>query len=154
MNSVDGKGTVFPMKLKLEGNHLKKDIKKENFEKDVIHSIQTNHEINMTFVHSVLSSTSFKKYLNAKSFKIFWEYWSSCAKQDVAGSVSVEMVIPTYKGDRRRNVKRTLIIKQHQQKHHFVIIAINNVCAFPAIIGKNGYKLYSNITCPRQTVKS
>ena len=74
MNSVDGKGTVFPMKLKLEGNHLKKDIKKENFEKDVMHSIETNHESNMTFVHSVSSSTSFKKYLNAKSFKIFWEY--------------------------------------------------------------------------------
>ena len=50
MMFVDGKGTVFPMKLKLEGNHFKKDTKKESFEKDVMHSIETNHQINMTFV--------------------------------------------------------------------------------------------------------
>ena len=39
-----------------------------------MHSIETNHQINMTFVHSVSSNILFKKYLNAKSFKIFWEY--------------------------------------------------------------------------------
>ena len=37
--SVDGKGTVFLMKLKLEENRLKKDTKNENFEKDVMHLI-------------------------------------------------------------------------------------------------------------------
>ena len=51
--SIEGKGTVFSMKLKLEGNCLKKDNKKENFEKDVVHLIETNHEINMTFEHTV-----------------------------------------------------------------------------------------------------
>ena len=40
MMSVDGKGTVFPMKL--EEKRLKKDTKKENFEKDVMHLIETN----------------------------------------------------------------------------------------------------------------
>ena len=29
--SVNGKGAVFPMKLKLEGNRLNKDTNKENF---------------------------------------------------------------------------------------------------------------------------
>ena len=33
MLSVDGKGTVFPMKLNYMGNRLNKDIKKENFKK-------------------------------------------------------------------------------------------------------------------------
>ena len=31
--SVDGKGTGFPMNLKLEGNHLKKDTKKKMLRK-------------------------------------------------------------------------------------------------------------------------
>ena len=43
MMSIEGKGTVFSMKLKLEGNCLKKDNKKENFEKDVVDLIETNH---------------------------------------------------------------------------------------------------------------
>ena len=38
----------FPMKLKLEGESLKKDTKKENFEKDVMHLIETNQQISMT----------------------------------------------------------------------------------------------------------
>ena len=63
----------FPMKLKLEGESLKKDTKKENFEKDVMHLIETNQQINMTSEHSVSSNTSLKKHLNAKSFKLFWE---------------------------------------------------------------------------------
>ena len=74
MMSVDGKGTVFRMKLKLEGNRLKKDTKKEHFEKDIVLLIETNHQINMTFEHSASSNTSFKKHLNAKRFKMFWEY--------------------------------------------------------------------------------
>ena len=32
--SVDGKGTVFPMKVNLKGERLKKGTQKENFEKD------------------------------------------------------------------------------------------------------------------------
>ena len=78
MMSVGGKEIVFQMKLKLEllieGNRLKKDTKKENFEKDVMHFIETNQQINMTFEHSVLGNTSFKKHLNAKKFKMFWKY--------------------------------------------------------------------------------
>ena len=89
MISVDGKGKVFPMKLKLEGNRFKKDIKTENVEKDVVLLIETNQQINMTFEHSASSNTSFKKHLNGKSFKMFWEYWRSCAKHHAAASVSL-----------------------------------------------------------------
>ena len=32
--SVDGKGTIFPMKLKIKGKRLKKGTQKENFEKE------------------------------------------------------------------------------------------------------------------------
>ena len=34
MISVHGKGAVFPVKLKLQGNRLNKDITKENFSKN------------------------------------------------------------------------------------------------------------------------
>ena len=37
-----------------------------------MHVIETNQQINMTFEHSISSNTSFKKHLNAKSFKMFW----------------------------------------------------------------------------------
>ena len=67
MISVDGKRTVFPDK----GNHLNKDIKKENFERDLISLIETNHQINMTSYHSVSSNNSFKSHLNAKRFNMF-----------------------------------------------------------------------------------
>ena len=92
MVSVDGKRKLFPMKLKLEENRLKKDCKK----KDVVLLFETNHQINMTFEHFASSNTSFKKHLNAKSFKMFWKYWSSCAKHYAAGSVSVARVMWTY----------------------------------------------------------
>ena len=81
------------MKLKLEGESLKKDTKKENFEKDIMHLIETNQQINMAFEHSVSSNTSFKKHLNAKSFKMFWEDCSSCAKHDASASVSFARVM-------------------------------------------------------------
>ena len=37
--------------------------------------------------------------MNAKSFKMFWEYWSSYAKHDVFELVSIARVMWTYKGD-------------------------------------------------------
>ena len=56
MISVDGKGTVFPMKLKLKGgNHFNKDITKESFKKDLTNLTETNHQINMTL--SILFQT-------------------------------------------------------------------------------------------------
>ena len=38
-----------------------------------MHLIEANHQIIMVFDHSVSSNTSFKKHMNAKSFKMFWE---------------------------------------------------------------------------------
>ena len=73
MMYVDGKRTVFPMKLKLGGESCEKIYKKENFEKNVMDLIETNHQINITSENSVSSNTSFKKHLNGKSFKLFWE---------------------------------------------------------------------------------
>ena len=73
MMYVDGKRTVFSMKLKLGGESFEKIYKKENFEKNVMDLIETNHQINITSENSVSSNTSFKKHLNGKSFKLFWE---------------------------------------------------------------------------------
>ena len=67
MISVDGKGTVFPLKLKLQGNSFKKEI----FKKDLMNLIQTNYQINMTFDHSVSTNNLFKSHLNTKSFHLF-----------------------------------------------------------------------------------
>ena len=50
------------------GNSLNKDIEKDNFEKDLMNLIETNHQINMT---SALSNNSFKSQLNTKSFNMF-----------------------------------------------------------------------------------
>ena len=63
--------------------------------------IETNHRINITLLleDSAASNVSFKKYLNAKSFKILWEYCSSCVKHAAAASVSVARMMWTYKGD-------------------------------------------------------
>ena len=57
---------------------MKKDSEKENFENDVKDLIETNHQNDTTPENSVSSNTSFKKHLNAKSFKMFWKYCSDC----------------------------------------------------------------------------
>ena len=64
--AVDGKETVFPMKLKLEVESF------ENFKKDVVDLIETNHQINMTYQYCILSKKSFKSHLNAKIFNMFF----------------------------------------------------------------------------------
>ena len=56
---------------------MKKYTKKENFVKNVMDLIETNQQINITSENSVSSNTSFKKHLNSKSFKMFWE---SCSR--------------------------------------------------------------------------
>ena len=105
MMYVDGKRTVFPMKLKLGGESFEKIYKKENFEKNVMDLIETNHQINITSGNSVSSNTSFKKHLNGKSFKLFWESWSRlcearCLLQGwCVVAVSVASVMWTYKCD-------------------------------------------------------
>ena len=71
MISVDGKGTVFPMKLELQGESFEKHIKKENFKKGLINLIETNHQIDMTSGKFVSSNNSFKSHLNATRFNIF-----------------------------------------------------------------------------------
>ena len=47
-------------------------MKKEDFRKDLVNLILTNHQINMTSDHSVSSSDSFKSHLNAKRFTLFF----------------------------------------------------------------------------------
>ena len=62
MISVDGKGTVFPMKLELQGESFEKHIKKENFKKGLT---------DMTSGKFVSSNNSFKSHLNATRFNMF-----------------------------------------------------------------------------------
>ena len=66
MISVDGKGTVFPVKLNYKGNHSSKYIKK----KDLMNLIEANRQINMTSDPSVSRIISSKSLLNAKSFNM------------------------------------------------------------------------------------
>ena len=51
-----------------QGNRLNKDIKKENFEKDLMNLTDKNHPITMIPDHSISSNNSFKSHLNTKSF--------------------------------------------------------------------------------------
>ena len=63
-----------------------------------MHLLETSHQINMIFDHSVSSNTLFKKHLNVKSFQMFWEYGNSCANHDATASMFVAMVMWKYKG--------------------------------------------------------
>ena len=57
MISVDGKGTVFSIVVKITKGILWIEIlKKENFKKDLMNLIETNHQINMISDHSVSSN--------------------------------------------------------------------------------------------------
>ena len=47
-------------------------MKKEDFRKDLVNLILTNHQINMTSDHSVSSNDSFKSHLNAKCFTLLF----------------------------------------------------------------------------------
>ena len=73
MISADGKGTLFTVKLKLQGTsfYLNKYIEKEIFKKELMNLIQTNHQINMISDHSVSTNNSFKSHFNSKSFNMF-----------------------------------------------------------------------------------
>ena len=62
MISADGKGTVFPVKLKLQRESFNKDITKGIFKKDLINLIEANHQTD----NSVSSNNTFKSHLNAK----------------------------------------------------------------------------------------
>ena len=48
-----GKGQFFQLSCNYKWNSLNKDIRKENFKKDLINLIETIHQINMTADHSV-----------------------------------------------------------------------------------------------------
>ena len=68
MISVDGKGTVFPAKLTLQGTslYLNKYIEKEIFKKELMRIIQTNYQINMISDHSVSTNNSLKVIWTAR----------------------------------------------------------------------------------------
>ena len=71
MISVDGKGIVFPVKLKLHrGNVWIKILKKRNFKKGLMKLIETSDQVNMTSDYSVSSNNVFKSHLSAKCFNM------------------------------------------------------------------------------------
>ena len=55
--TVDGKGTAFPVKLKLQGNSLKKNIKKESFMQSMLSSLQ-NSTCSFIFTTVVVHTTT------------------------------------------------------------------------------------------------
>ena len=72
MMYVDGKGTVFFNEVEIRRGIVWKKIPKNNFEKDVMNLIETNHQIKITSENVVSGNKSFKKDLNSNSFKMFW----------------------------------------------------------------------------------
>ena len=69
MISVDGKRTVFVMKLKLQRESFENTL--NFFFLNLINWIEKNHQINMTSDRYVSSNMSFKSHLNARSFSMF-----------------------------------------------------------------------------------
>ena len=72
------KGRFFQRSSNYKGNCLNKYIKKESFKKDLMNLIPTNHQLNMTSVHSVSTNNSFKNHLNTKSFNIYLTLQQLC----------------------------------------------------------------------------
>ena len=109
--------------------------------------------------YSLSSNTSFKKHLDAKSLKIFWEYCSSCAKHDVAASVSVTRVTWTYKCDvnsvlseKSKEPSPSLMSAEASFDDNSIKEALN-VTRILSVITENkmGCRLCSNITRPNPT---
>ena len=63
------KGRFFQRSSNYKGNCLNKYIKKESFKKDLMNLIPTNHQLNMTSVHSVSTNNSFKKPFKYQEFQ-------------------------------------------------------------------------------------
>ena len=72
-------------------------------------SIDTNHQINMTFEYSVSRNKSFEKPWNTKSFSMFWVYSTSCVRKCDPVSVSVPMHKVNMNSDTRENRKEPSI---------------------------------------------
>ena len=68
--SVDGKGTVFQVKLKLQQIVWIKTLERE-IKKNLMNLIKTNHHIKMASDHSVSRNNSFKSFLNVKFHVVF-----------------------------------------------------------------------------------
>ena len=62
------RGRFFNEVENYQGNRLNKDIKKENFKKDLMNLIDKNPPINITPDHSISTNNLFKSHLNTKSF--------------------------------------------------------------------------------------
>ena len=56
----DRRKNVICVDANYKRNYLNKDIKQDDFEKDLMNLIETNHQINMTSDHSGSSNNSFK----------------------------------------------------------------------------------------------
>ena len=61
----------FTSKVEITRNLLNKDIKKENFKKNLMDLIEKNYQISMTSDQSVSSNNLFKRFLKVKSFNMF-----------------------------------------------------------------------------------
>ena len=127
--SVDGKGTVFPVKLKLEGNHLKKDTRKENFGKYVMYLIETNQQINTMLLRQCLLQG------RCGRTRAMWTF-----KGDVNSAL----------GENSKELSSSTV----SAKHQLMMTVINVHIVLPVIIEKNVCELYSNITCPSPTFQS
>ena len=70
--SLDRKGKVSSSEIEIRREIVWiKILKKDNFEKYLVALIKTNHQINMTYDHSVSSNNLFKSHWSSKSFGIF-----------------------------------------------------------------------------------
>ena len=69
MISAVGKGTVFFSEVEITRGRLIKILKKENFRKDLMNLLDTNHQINITSDHSVSGNNLYKRHFYAKEFQ-------------------------------------------------------------------------------------
>ena len=125
------KGQFFQWSWNYKKNHLNKDIKENNnFKKDLMNLIKTNHQIIITSNHSISSNNSFKTLLNAKIFSIFFNtvavVWNmmilfQCLLKGWCERIKVMWIHLQEKTENRPHHQ------QYQLKHHLMVIVMQKL---------------------------
>ena len=128
-----GKGQFFQWSWNYKGNRLNKDIKKENFEGELINLIETNHQINMTSDHSASSNNTFKSHLNAKSSNTVAVVQSTVILlqyllQGWCEGIRVMRIQLQEKPE--KNPRH----QQYQQKHHLMVIVMKKLLMYIKLV--------------------
>ena len=134
------KRQLFHWSWNYKRNCLNKNIKKENFLKDLLNLVETNWQINMTSDYSASSNNSFKSHFNAKNFNMFFNIMAvvqstvillQCLLQGWSEHISVMWL------QLQKKTEKNPHHQQYQQKHHLMTIVMKILLMQTNFVGNN-----------------